>query len=307
MTEKKICPDCGAENRAEGKFCAQCGRELPLQNANTISCSHCGEDNPASAKFCSDCGHPLGRKRSKKSSAPKSKAGKKKQKTTASRQSTSSIKIAAAVIGALLIYFFMTDNQTPERRQTVSSSLPVAEQKLSDPALESKAMEIVSKFICSCGGCGEDPLEECDCETARGERNYIRQAVANGGSMEDIIREVNLKFGWIKPQFKDKYGPGKPTVDLKKEQFKSPLPSSPVEQELTVKRLASLADRLTIISKFACPCGQCSIDELKDCECNHPRGAQEVKRFIDNKIAAGKYSIENIVQLVETQYGNRIR
>ena len=168
-------------------------------------------------------------------------------------------------------------------------------------------MEIASKFICSCGGCGEDPLDECDCETARGERNFIRQAVESGQDTEDIIRAVNLKFGWIKPQFKDKYGAGISVNIVKPNQFESLFPDIAVKRNVKPQHLASLADRLTIISSFACPCGQCNIEELKDCECSHPRGAQEVKRFIDEKIADGKYSVNNIIQFVSNEYGNKIR
>ncbi len=307
MAGKRKCPDCGSENRLDAKFCTQCGSAFAQQDAKPILCSNCGEENPASAKFCSDCGQALRKRRRTKSSTHKSKPGRKDKKTAASKQSAQTIKIAAGIIAVVLLYLFMTDDQQQNRRQNIQPVSPVMEKKLSDPGLENKVMEIASKFICSCGGCGEDPLDECDCETARSERNFIRRLVADGQKAEDIIKAVNMKYGWIKPQYKDKYGAGKPVVDLKKEPFELPVSASATEQEINGQRLASLADRLTIISSFACPCGQCDIDELKDCECGHPRGAKEVKSFIDKNIATGKYSVENIVQLVETQYGNRIR
>jgi class 3 adenylate cyclase/tetratricopeptide (TPR) repeat protein len=47
------CPGCRFENRAEAKFCCECGRQLPPL------CPACGSKNPPGAKFCDRCGHPL--------------------------------------------------------------------------------------------------------------------------------------------------------------------------------------------------------------------------------------------------------
>ncbi len=48
------CPACGAENREERRFCADCGAALPA------ACPECGFLNQAEAKFCGGCGHRLG-------------------------------------------------------------------------------------------------------------------------------------------------------------------------------------------------------------------------------------------------------
>jgi class 3 adenylate cyclase/tetratricopeptide (TPR) repeat protein len=48
------CPSCGTENRADGKFCSECG--APLARA----CASCGTPLRAGAKFCDECGTPVG-------------------------------------------------------------------------------------------------------------------------------------------------------------------------------------------------------------------------------------------------------
>jgi hypothetical protein len=77
------------------------------------------------------------------------------------------------------------------------------------------------------------------------------------------------------------------------------------QTNLGTSTVTTAADRIEIFSHFRCPCGQCGIEELKDCECNHPRGAMEVKAFVDAKIAAGKYTVAEVVNEVELKYGGK--
>ncbi len=52
------CPKCGAENRADGRFCRQCG--TPLRDTPpTATCQACGAALKAGARFCHRCGAPL--------------------------------------------------------------------------------------------------------------------------------------------------------------------------------------------------------------------------------------------------------
>ncbi|HMD04655.1 MAG TPA: adenylate/guanylate cyclase domain-containing protein, partial [Candidatus Binatus sp.] len=48
------CPDCGAENPAEQKFCNQCAAPFKRR------CAKCGYENPPTAKFCGECAAALG-------------------------------------------------------------------------------------------------------------------------------------------------------------------------------------------------------------------------------------------------------
>ncbi len=49
-----ICPDCGTENRSDGKFCFQCGAALAGR------CTMCGSTLRPGARFCDECGTPVG-------------------------------------------------------------------------------------------------------------------------------------------------------------------------------------------------------------------------------------------------------
>jgi len=48
------CPSCTAENAATRRFCAECGKPLPLP------CPACGFENEPTAKFCGGCGKSTG-------------------------------------------------------------------------------------------------------------------------------------------------------------------------------------------------------------------------------------------------------
>src|SRR6187397_3016061 len=47
------CPSCDHDNRAERRFCAECGVALAAR------CASCGAANEPGEKFCGGCGRPL--------------------------------------------------------------------------------------------------------------------------------------------------------------------------------------------------------------------------------------------------------
>ena len=47
------CSNCGSENRADAKFCGECGSAL------AVRCAACGSPNEGVHKFCCECGAPL--------------------------------------------------------------------------------------------------------------------------------------------------------------------------------------------------------------------------------------------------------
>jgi len=47
------CAKCGGTNRADAKFCDDCGAPL------SVTCPSCGRANGADATFCDECGKPL--------------------------------------------------------------------------------------------------------------------------------------------------------------------------------------------------------------------------------------------------------
>lgn len=47
------CPNCGATNSKNAKFCSECGGKI---NVEPLFCENCGAEMLASSKFCSECG-----------------------------------------------------------------------------------------------------------------------------------------------------------------------------------------------------------------------------------------------------------
>ncbi len=60
-----------------------------------------------------------------------------------------------------------------------------------------------------------------------------------------------------------------------------------------------------IASEFNCPCGKCGIIRLDLCTCDIPRGAVEVKSYIQNLLNESLQP-EAVIFKVEERYGNRI-
>ncbi len=309
MGKTKICMECGAENNPRAKFCQECGNSIREQTAKKY-CKRCGSENEQEARFCFNCGEALqqpGGKEPKKASRKKKRPRAKKKTPQPSQTNNMTVlKIGAVLFAGLIIYMLIPQRQQPTGPPPANiQALALTEQKSNDPRLEAELLDIAAKFICSCGTCGEQPLNTCTCEVAVAERQFIRGELQAKKDSDSIIRTVNEKYGWIKPQYREKYGAGRGNAVLK-----TPLPAAPGLKMLTTpgdRQVALPSDRLAIISSFACTCGQCGIDELKDCNCSHPGGALEVKNFIDQKISEGKYTKENIVEIVDARYGNRIR
>ena len=60
-----------------------------------------------------------------------------------------------------------------------------------------------------------------------------------------------------------------------------------------------------VAANFRCACGGCGELFLVDCTCDMPKGAVEEKEFIRNKLGQG-LTVDQVVQLVDQQYGHRI-
>ena len=51
----KNCPNCNAENKANAKFCYECGHKFESKKF----CPNCGAEIKSTAKFCSECGEKI--------------------------------------------------------------------------------------------------------------------------------------------------------------------------------------------------------------------------------------------------------
>ncbi len=287
------CNNCGSENSNDNKFCTECGTELKAAS-ESIYCPKCGAENSKDSNFCVNCGSRIQSKQKKHSVNNK----KKQQNRTRNNKPAKRLTIidifqenkALSVIGLLIVAFIIIQVLPGEKQRPLTNNF---QTNNGFGFANSRVTDIASKFICSCGTCGELPLESCDCPTAREEKAFIQSQITAKKSDAEIIKSVNSKYGWIKPQF---------TNLLSK--FTGKRDNGNKSQKANA-RLASLEDLILIAEHFSCPCGQCGIDELKDCNCNHPRGAKEVKGFIASKIKENAYTVDQIIDLVDKTYGGR--
>ena len=308
-----ICQECQNNNRDDAQFCSNCGAELRQQAVSHAArkCERCGTENPRDARFCANCGAEVHRHHPQpahKHHHDQQKSQKKKERRVDTRlRWHPAFVVLVMIVGivALLSIPYITGNSPGRTPQPA----PLVEQRSSDPTVEARVTEIASKFICSCGSCGEQPLDICRCNTAVQERQFIRSSLQAGNTLDQVTAAVNSNFGWMKPEFGARYD------SLARRAGQSSKLVPPKQNSLALlplisgrssdQKIAAVADREGIFSRFQCPCGQCGIDELKDCSCDHPRGAREVKAFVDRKITENKYTIAQLIDQVDIQYGGR--
>jgi cytochrome c-type biogenesis protein CcmH/NrfF len=308
MTQNKYCPECDQINLNTAKFCSECGHDLSSDSKSLKLqiCKECGQENNNRARFCSSCGEVLNRQKPVSWKKTKTrKANPKSQKRNQVQHSSFFSRYSFLfVIGGLILLFLFINNSDKKVPNSKNSPIQPVSQ---DFSLERKVMEVASKFTCSCGSCGEEALETCLCATAEQERNFIRQELRNGKSAVQTIAAVNKRYGHLKPEFTSKIEGSNLKLDLsgqKQNDLFSQITSSATGSN---NRIAADKDRDEIFYHFECPCGQCGIPELRDCSCQHPKGATEVKLFIDGKIEHEKYTIGELVDIVEAEYGHKIR
>jgi len=316
MSEQKICSNCQAENDFSAKFCFNCGSELASQTMPEGACQNCGFENPDDAKFCASCGASLSGGTTTAKPSPKQPAKQKKKlksktsnfvkqkprKMKKSKRFRDPLTIGLLIVSVIIIIVFYANYV----KRGIELTDPYVEQKTNNVELENKVLAVASKFVCACGSCPKEPLEICSCPTARKERDFIRNALYSGMDEDNIITTLNNRFGGIKSEFESQYGSGKVNLTLPQSTGQNLLLDLAGDSG-DASQLASFANRVEIISHFACPCGQCEQDELIDCDCDHPRGAKEVKRFIDEKISEGDLTVAGVIELVENKYGGKIR
>lgn len=327
------CNECGAENRNDARFCADCGVELRKVETpkDTKACFNCDFENTRDAKFCASCGVELRRHHEHQSHHhhQQQKQLKRKEKRVNPRLKWHPALVGLLIIGGvtlLLTIPYITGNSPGRKPQPER----IIEQRSSDPKIEAKVIEVASQFICSCGTCGEEPLDVCSCNTAVQERQFIRNAFQSGQTADQIVAAVNSTYGRMKPEFVVKYDsvgrrsvpePVRSKTKSNRGQVPTGKTNTPAKQTAPLQAgtntrtfsqlkignigIATAFDREEVFSRFRCPCGQCGIDELKDCSCDHPRGAKEVKAFVDQKIAERKYTVAQLVDQLDERYGGK--
>ncbi len=195
------CPKCGWDNQAQARYCSHCGTALPRKKREKVFCVECGAPNETSARFCRECGTELVRPtraaKNRINTASKNRSGPASARSAKKNSFALNLGVGVA-IALLLLGVYGLQNRSNHRPSTPSSPPAAVAQ---NPIIEAQVIEVASRFRCSCGTCGGTPLDECSCETAIEEKNFIRQKLLEGHKIPHIVTLVNETYGWIKPEF----------------------------------------------------------------------------------------------------------
>ncbi len=312
------CKNCNTQNNDVNKFCINCGNKLEADEEQFTSkkCKACGTENELENKFCIGCGSELEMDSAGKSGKNFSESSKKNKKHK--NRSYSTQKNLALVdkiknhkiltISIFLILGYILLQYSYKEPQSNFNTIPYSDNAIPNNTItDTKLYAVASKFVCSCGTCNELPLESCQCPTAQEERAFITNLLNQNNTVDQAVIAVANKYGWLKSQYYPNY-----KVDKNKVWFgdvNRPINNANNSNNLSaspgLSAVATIADRNLIISQFECPCGQCNIKDLAQCNCSHPRGAIEVKSFIDSQILEKNKSVQQIIQEVENKYGGR--
>lgn len=210
------CKRCGTINAAENKYCTNCGNELPKENqVQKNICDSCGSENNLTNKFCTDCGEKL-RIHGKVNAEPAEQDNRHKNKENQiknknNKHSSFEIKSKKASIGvgfkpllttivvllAVIIVIAIMNNWSDKDENAQSPR----EAKSSNPVVDLAVFDIASKFVCSCGKCGEISLEKCKCPTAIEERQFVRDYFERKKKPEEIVVALANRYGYLKAEY----------------------------------------------------------------------------------------------------------
>ncbi len=97
--------------------------------------------------------------------------------------------------------FTSSESTTPITTIQPTTAQAVAIQpatSLASNSLEDQVRQVAVNFKCACGGCGELPLAECQCDMPKGaveEKSFIRSKLNAGFSVQQVIDLVEKKYG----------------------------------------------------------------------------------------------------------------
>ena len=86
----------------------------------------------------------------------------------------------------------------PIQPATGQSPAVQAATSLEANSVEDQVRQVAVNFKCACGGCGELPLAECQCDMPKGaveEKSFIRTKLAEGYTVPQVIELVDKKYG----------------------------------------------------------------------------------------------------------------
>lgn len=269
-------------------------------------CKACNIENADDARFCYTCGIDMTTEKrfsTKKTINQRRRLNKYKyhRSSIVDRIFSQKLLLISGSIFFVLAVVYLADPKIFD-----ASTPSVQEEKSDNSVVELKVKEIASKFVCTCGSCGEESLDICSCNRAIQERQMIRDYLLDGEGPNQIIKIISESFGGLKAsQSGTKLGivrqPGN-KIDLSAMNKISLVQSDDSSSDVNI---ATSADLNEILSHFRCPCGQCGMGELKDCECSHPKGATEVKAFVKKKINEGRFTVNQLIDEIDNTFGGK--
>jgi cytochrome c-type biogenesis protein CcmH/NrfF len=91
-----------------------------------------------------------------------------------------------------------SDQPIPIQPATGQSPAVQSATSLEANSLEDQVRQVAVNFKCACGGCGELPLAECQCDMPKGaveEKSFIRTKLMEGYTVPQVIELVDKKYG----------------------------------------------------------------------------------------------------------------
>ena len=84
--------------------------------------------------------------------------------------------------------------------QPITGQSPAVQAATSAAAnsIEDQVRQVAVNFKCACGGCGELPLAQCQCDMPKGaveEKGFIREKLMEGYTVPQVIELVDEKYG----------------------------------------------------------------------------------------------------------------
>ncbi len=213
------CNECGSENPKHAKFCRTCGTSLGVR----LRCVQCGAGNSDDSVFCTECGERL-------SEAPKSAKGtqrkcrscgqfngldvlfcvacgdeiiKATEEDLKKRSPGPSYGTIALVIGVIFLFGLLVKTGVSFLKGSRPSQMsPTASTSASSIKVdEAQVIAVAKNFKCACGDCGdlpEETLDTCTCDMPKGaveEKNFIREKLAEGLTVEQVIELLDKEYG----------------------------------------------------------------------------------------------------------------
>ncbi|NOZ93857.1 MAG: hypothetical protein GXP47_03820 [Acidobacteria bacterium] len=177
-----------------------------------------------------------------------------------------------AVAVAMLALLARPKTATAPQEVIEATGADVLKAEIGDP----RVGEVERRFVCPCGTCGKE-LDECSCETAMKMKSAIVALLGEGRDVDSVVATLSGRFpGALKA-------------------------AGEVAGTAPVNGAAGSDTFLEVTQRLDCPCGNCQL-RLADCDCDHDRGAHEVKAFIRERIRDGRTASE-IIAAFDRVYG----